>query len=62
MCLARVYLKNQEDRPALQDVVRMRVYDDRVEMETLFGLEKAVPGKVVEVDFVESKILLESGC
>ena len=36
----------------------MRLHDERVELETLFGEEKVIPGRVVEVDFAASKILL----
>ena len=36
-----------------------RANGEHVEMETLFGEEKVVSGKVLEVDFFTSKIILE---
>lgn len=58
MCLAKAYLNKSADDPILQDIARMRLYDDRVELETLFGEEKVIPGRVVEIDFSTSKIVL----
>ena len=59
MCLAAAYLSKGGDEPILRDIAYMRFNDDSVEMETLFGEEKAVPGRVLEVDFATSKIILE---
>jgi predicted RNA-binding protein len=58
MCLAKAYLDNLPDNPILQDIARMRLYEDRVELETLFGEGKVIPGRVVEIDFSTSRILL----
>jgi predicted RNA-binding protein len=58
MCLAKAYLNKSADNPILQDIARMRLHDDRVELETLFGEEKIIPGRVVEIDFSTSKIVL----
>jgi len=58
MCLAKAYLNKSADNPILQDIARMRLHDDRVELETLFGEEKVISGRVVEIDFSTSKILL----
>jgi len=59
MCLAKAYLNKWGDEPVLQDITHMRLCDDRVELETLLGEEKVIPGKVVEVDFASSRILLD---
>ncbi|HEY50967.1 MAG TPA: CooT family nickel-binding protein [Dehalococcoidia bacterium] len=58
MCLAKAYLNKWNNEPVLQDIAYMRLHDERVELETLFGEEKVVLGKLVEVDFAASKILL----
>jgi len=58
MCLAKAYLNKSADNPILQDIARMRLHDDHVELETLFGEEKVISGRVVEIDFSTSKILL----
>jgi predicted RNA-binding protein len=58
MCLAKAYLDNLPDNPILQDIARMRLHDDRVELETLFGEGKVILGRVLEIDFSTSRILL----
>jgi predicted RNA-binding protein len=58
MCLAKAYLNKGADEPVLHDIARMRLHDDRVELETLFGEERIISGRVVEVDFSTSKIML----
>lgn len=59
MCLAKAYLNKRDDEPMLQDIAHMRLHDGRVELETLLGEEKTISGKVVEVDFTTSRILLD---
>jgi len=58
MCLAKAYFNKSADNPILQDIARMRLHDNQVELETLFGEEKVISGRVVEIDFSTSKILL----
>ena len=59
MCLAKAYLNKWDDKPVLQDIAHMRLHGGRVELETLLGEEKVIPGRVVEVDFATSRILLD---
>ena len=59
MCLAKAYLNKWGDEPVLQDIAHMRLHHERVELETLLGEEKIIPGRVVEVDFATSRILLD---
>jgi predicted RNA-binding protein len=59
VCLAKAYLNKWGDEPVLQDIARMRLHSERVELETLLGEEKVIPGRVVEVDFATSRILLD---
>ena len=58
MCLAKAFIGSWKEQPILQDIAHMQVHEDRVELETLFGEGKVVPGKVIEIDFTTSKILL----
>jgi predicted RNA-binding protein len=58
VCLAKAYLNKRDDEPVLQDIAHMRLHDGRVELETLLGEEKTISGKVIEVDFTTSRILL----
>ena len=59
MCLAKAYLNKWDDEPVLQDIAHMRLHSGRVELETLLGEEKVILGRVVEVDFATSRILLD---
>ena len=59
MCLAKAYLNKWGDKPVLQDIAHMRLRDGQVELETLLGEEKVIPGRLVEVDFATSRILLD---
>jgi predicted RNA-binding protein len=59
VCLAKAYLNKWDDEPVLQDIAHMRLHGGRVELETLLGEEKVIPGRVVEVDFATSRILLD---
>ena len=58
MCLAKAYLNEWGDEPVLQDIAHMRLHGDRVELRSLLGEEKVIQGEVMEVDFANSKILL----
>jgi len=62
VCLAKAFVNNSSEQPILQDIARMRIHKDRVELETLFGEGKVIPGRVVEIDFATSKILLDECC
>ena len=59
MCLAKAYLNKQDNEPVLQDIAYIRLHDNQVELETLFGQGKVIPGRIIEIDFTSSKILLE---
>ncbi len=59
MCLAKVYLNKQNNEPMLRDVTPLRLRNGQVEIETLFGEVRVVSGRLVEVDFNASRVLLE---
>lgn len=58
MCLARAHLNKIDEEPVLQDIARMQLQNGQVKLETLLGEEKLISGRVVEVDFVASRILM----
>ena len=62
MCLAKAFVNNWSGQPVFQDIARMRINGNKVELETLFGEEKVVPGRVIEIDFTTSRILVEKHC
>jgi len=59
VCLATAYLNEGSEEPILRDIAYMRFNGDRVEMETLFGEEQVILGRVLEIDFSTSKIILD---
>ena len=59
MCLARVYEVAKEGEPIVEDIAYMIIEGNRVEIETLFGERRVFQGKVRQVDFVKSKVVLE---
>ena len=59
MCLAKAYLNKWGDEPVLQDIAHMRLHGDYVELATLFNEARIVLGRVVEIDFLTSQILLD---
>ena len=59
MCLAKAFLNKRDNEPVIQDIAYIRLNDERVELKTLFGEEKVIKGRVIEVDFTSSRILLD---
>ena len=59
MCLAKAYMNKWDNEPVLQNIAHMRLRGELVELETLLGEEKAILGRVIEVDFATSSILLD---
>ncbi len=58
MCLAAAYQSMENDQPILQEVAHVRIDGNRVELETLFGDRKVLQGKIHEIDFVNSKLII----
>jgi predicted RNA-binding protein len=58
MCLATAYLNEVSEEPILRDIAYMRFNVDRVEMKTLLGEEQVILGRVLEIDFSTSKIII----
>ena len=59
MCLAKVYMVKEEDKPIMKDIAYLTINEDRVEVETLFGEKRVFKGKVRQIDFVKSGVELE---
>jgi predicted RNA-binding protein len=58
VCLAKAFVENSVDQPVLQDIALVTVQGDRVELETLFGERKVLSGRLLEIDFTNSTVLL----
>ena len=60
MCLATAYLSTAGNEPIMRDIARMRFDGDRLELETLLGEGKVISGRVLEIDFLASRVIVES--
>ena len=60
MCLAAAYQSVEGDQPVLQKIAHVRINGNRVELETLLGEKKVLQGKIREIDFVNSKLIIET--
>ena len=58
MCLAKAFVNDWSEQPVFQDISRLRINGDKVELRTLFGEEKTIQGRVIEIDFTASRILM----
>jgi predicted RNA-binding protein len=59
MCLAAAYQGAQSDQPILREIAHMTLNGNVIELETLFGEKKVLQGKLKEIDFMESKVIIE---
>lgn len=60
MCLAAAYRGTESDQPILQEIAHVRIDGNRVELKTLFGERKVLQGKIHEIDFMSSKLIIET--
>jgi predicted RNA-binding protein len=58
MCLAKAYTNREMIEPILENISHMDLDCKSIRMETMFGEEKVIQGKVLEVDFENSKIIV----
>jgi len=59
MCLAKAYTNREMVEPILENISHMDLDAKSVRMETMFGEEKVISGKVLEVDFENSHVILD---
>jgi predicted RNA-binding protein len=59
MCLAAAYQGTQSDQPILQEIAHMTLDGNVIELETLLGEKKVLQGKLKEIDFMDSRIIIE---
>jgi len=58
MCLAKAYTNKEMIEPILENISHMDLDGKSIRMETMFGEERVIQGKVLEVDFENSKIIV----
>lgn len=60
MCLGKAYLeKNGERELILESVALVEIQGKKLRLSSLFGEEKEVEARIREVDFENSKVILE---
>jgi len=60
MCMASVWIKKDSgEKNLLEEVSVIRVSGKNLVLSTLFGEKESVKAKIKEIDFVNSKVLLE---
>ena len=59
MCLAKAYPNSQRSRSFLENITYMKLNGDCIQIETMFGEETVIQGRVLEVDFENSKVIVE---
>ena len=59
MCLAKAFTSKEMLEPILENISHMDLDGKSIRMETMFGEEKVIQGKILEVDFENSKIIVE---
>jgi len=59
MCLAKAYPNSERSRPFLENIAYMKLNGDCIQIETMFGEETVIQGRVLEVDFENSKVIVE---
>ena len=60
MYLAKAYPSTERSRPFLEDITYMKLDEDCIQIETMFEEETVMQGRVLEVDFENSKVVVES--
>ena len=59
MCLAKAYDSKGTGEPILQSIQSLKVEGNKIVLQTVFGESKTIQGKVVEVDFSGSRLVIE---
>jgi len=59
MCRAKAYPNTERSKPFLENITYMRLNGDCIQIETMFGEETVIQGRVLEVDFENSKVIVE---
>jgi predicted RNA-binding protein len=58
MCLAKAYPSTERNRSFLENITYMKLDADSIQIETMFGEKTVIQGRVLEVDFENSKVIV----
>jgi len=59
MCLAKVFLNSAEGTPAMTEIARVKLDGKEIRLENLFGESRTFNGRLREIDFMASRLVLE---
>jgi predicted RNA-binding protein len=59
MCLAKAYPNTGMSEPIFENITYIELDGQRIRMQTMFGEEKIIPGRVLEVDFENSRVIVD---
>ena len=60
MCMANAYVKqNSHERLIVEEIASLRIEGDKLHLKPLFGEEKCIQGRITEIDFMSSRIVIE---
>ncbi|MFH1651675.1 MAG: CooT family nickel-binding protein [Chloroflexota bacterium] len=59
MCLAKVFLNGEGGAPVMTEIARVKFDGAEIRLENLFGESKTFTGRLREIDFMASRLLLE---
>ena len=59
MCLANVYQNTRTGEPVMKSVAYLRVDGNQVVAETLMGESQIVQGRITQIDFMNSDVIVE---
>lgn len=59
MCLAKAYPYTGMSEPIFENITHIELDGQRIRMQTMFGEEKIIPGRVLEVDFENSRVIVD---
>ena len=60
MCLAKAFTVRGMGELILDNISYMGLDDESIRMKTMFGEEKTIKGRVLEVDFENSQVIIDS--
>ena len=60
MCLAKAFTNRGMGELILDNISHMGLDDESIRMKTMFGEEKTIRGRVLEVDFENSQVIIDS--
>lgn len=59
MCLSKAWIEGESAaEPFMEDIARIKVEDKRIVLTSLFGEKKSLAGKIAEIDFMRSMVVL----